>query len=490
MFKTLYAKLAAALVVLLGLIGMLRMGMTVFFIRSHLEEVEQGTYRSLAVNLVGEQPLLAEGVIDRDGMARVGRMLTLFNPKLDCYLLDPTGLVLMSGTPSRSLRRSSVSLPPVRRLLRGSALPILGDDPADPKRQRIFSAAPIVRDERLQGYLYVVIGGDYDSVVGMLQGSYVLRLATGLLVTSLLLGIATGLVLFRYLTRRLERLTTVIEASRQEGFARAPRFSPASDPAAGDEIDRLGASFYEMARQIHQQMRALEETDALRRELVANVSHDLRTPLASLRGYLQTLQMKEGLLSSEEQGRYVEIASKNTEKLVRLVDELFELAKLESREIVARLEPFNLAELAQDVLQKFQLLAEQKRVRLGCQYRDDLPFVMADIGLIERVLQNLLDNALRHTPEGGVVTIGLSPGPGQIVVRVTDTGSGVPEDAMPHIFDRHFRVGADDGTAGHGAGLGLAIVRRIVELHGSAIEATSAPGAGSTFSFPLPIHST
>jgi signal transduction histidine kinase len=237
-------------------------------------------------------------------------------------------------------------------------------------------------------------------------------------------------------------------------------------------------------------MRAREETDALRRELVANVSHDLRTPLASLRGYLQTLQMKEGLLSSEEQRRYVEIASKNTEKLVRLVDELFELAKLESREIVACLEPFNLAELAQDVLQKFELLAEQKRVRLGCQYRDDLPFVMADIGLIERVLQNLLDNALRHTPEGGAVTIDLSPGSRHIVVRVTDTGSGVPEDAMPHIFDRHFRVGADDGMAGHGAGLGLAIVRRIVELHGSSIEATSAPGAGSTFSFPLPIHST
>lgn len=203
----------------------------------------------------------------------------------------------VNSHPARGIKRSTVSLPPVRWLLRGAALPILADDPADPNRQRIFSAAPILRGGRVEGTLYILIGGDdYDSVLGMLQGSYVLRLASGLLVTSLLLGIATGLLLFRYLTRRLESLASAIEASRQEGFARPLRFSPARDSGAGDEIDRLGVSFHEMARQIHQQMRTLEETDALRRELVANVSHDLRTPLASLRGYVQTLQMKDGRL--------------------------------------------------------------------------------------------------------------------------------------------------------------------------------------------------
>ena len=238
-----------------------------------------------------------------------------------------------------------------------------------------------------------------------------------------------------------------------------------------------------MAQRILQQMTTLKHTDTLRRELVANVSHDLRTPLASLHGYLETLLIKEGTLSAEEQRSFLDIALRQSERLRRLVGELFELATLDSHETQVHCEMFSLAELVQDVAQKFQLIAKQKQVELHTQFHADLPFVWGDIGLIERVLENLIENALRYTPSGGTVTLALSQQEHQVLVRITDTGCGIPEQDLPYIFDRFYRVGRHQRS--EGAGLGLAITKRILELHGSWVEVDSSVKVGTTIAFCL-----
>jgi signal transduction histidine kinase len=231
-------------------------------------------------------------------------------------------------------------------------------------------------------------------------------------------------------------------------------------------------------------MRALEDKDTLRRELVANVSHDLRTPLATLHGYLETLSLKEGSLSPGDRVRYLEAALRHSERLGRLIDELFELAKMDAGEVRPHAEAFSLGELVQDVVQEFRLRASERGVVLEVEPTADLPFVEADIGMMERVLENLIENALRHTPENGRVTVRLDAEGSLVQVEVEDTGCGIAPEELPRIFDRFYRVGPN-GSDASGSGLGLAITRRILELHERPIEARSAPGQGTTFTFGL-----
>ncbi|HSD59297.1 MAG TPA: ATP-binding protein [Burkholderiales bacterium] len=311
----------------------------------------------------------------------------------------------------------------------------------------------------------------------------VLELSTDVIIGAIAFSLLTAVIVFYFLTRRLRTLAAAMDGFRRGGFTEPVRF--AGDPA-GDEIDRLGVTFQVMSERIALQLQALEQNDVRRRELLANVSHDLRTPLASMQGYLETLLLKHGTLPPEEERNYLEIAAKHSERLGKLVGDLFQLTKLEAHELQPRPEAFPISELAQDVAQKFQLAAQKRGIALGCRFDEGLPQVHADIGMIERVLENLIENALRHTPRGGAVRVEVGAAGGKVGVRVADTGRGIPQEELAGVFERYYRVDRGEvADAGH-AGLGLAITRRIVELHGGTIRVESALGAGTAFSFDLP----
>jgi predicted ATPase/signal transduction histidine kinase len=222
------------------------------------------------------------------------------------------------------------------------------------------------------------------------------------------------------------------------------------------------------------------ENSYLRRDLIANVSHDLRTPLVSIRGYLEVLAAKHEVLDPAQRRSYLDTAVRQSEHLGTLIDELFELAKLDFKGITLQREAFQLAELVSDVLQKFRLMAAGRQVALELEASHELPLVHADLGLIERAFDNLIGNALKHTPAGGCVTVRLQAGSGSVDADVIDTGAGIAANDLPFIFDRFYRGG---GSAG--AGLGLAITRRIVELHAGTITVQSS-AAGSSFRFGVP----
>jgi two-component system, OmpR family, sensor kinase len=480
MLKTLYAKLAVVLLALFCVIGGIYVTLTMLTTRLYIDEVNQKLNRTLAANLAREKPLMKNGRIDHSMLHQVFDALMAVNPDIEIYLLDPTGKVLAFSAPPGRVKRGSVSLDPIRRFLEGGTLPIKGDDPRDPARRKIFSAVRLAGG----GYLYVILGGEeYDSVVQQLRGSYILQLSAVAAVAAVIFALIAALLLFSVLTRRLRILTKSVETFKHNDFAAEVQL-PEHRERGGDEVDRLTATFEEMSERIILQVDKLKEIDLLRRELIANVSHDLRTPLASLQGYLDTLLLKEGRLSSDEQRRFLEIASKHSERLGKLVDELFELAKLDSQVTPIRVEPFSMAELVQDVVMKFQLRAEQAGVLLDAEVSPGLPLVSGDIALMERVLENLIDNAIRHTLAGGHVTVSIVPEAGKLTVRVSDTGTGIAEESLPYIFDRFFK--ADTHRDG-GAGLGLAIAKRILELHGTSLHAQSKVNVGTTFAFQPPI---
>ena len=202
-----------------------------------------------------------------------------------------------------------------------------------------------------------------------------------------------------------------------------------------------------------------------------------------MQGYLETLLIKDGQLTAEQRRRYVTIAHRHTHRLNRMVSNLFELAKLDSGALRPALEPFPIAELLHDVMQEFELVARDRGVRLvldGLEQFSNV-FVVADISLIERVVGNLISNALRHTARGGEVALTVTPGDGVVGIEVRDTGCGIAPELLPTIFERYATTSNDTGSTG----LGLAIVKKILELHERDIDVRTSPELGTSFSFEL-----
>jgi signal transduction histidine kinase len=300
------------------------------------------------------------------------------------------------------------------------------------------------------------------------------------MILTLVAAAVIGLVVFRLITRSLRTTIKTVKQFRDGDLAAR---IPAS---ASREVRELAASFNEMADTIVGHLEEVKAMDALRRDLIANVSHDLRTPLVSIHGYVETILMKSETLTDEELHRYLTTVLQSTEKLKKLVEELFELSKLEAIQTQPKLEAFSLAELVQDVTQKYQMLAGKQGIRIETSFPRDLPFVTADIALIERVFQNLLDNAIKYTSDRGIITIRLKALKETINVSVADTGCGITSEDLPHIFERYHKGSQHFSHNDTGAGLGLAIVKKILEVHGITIDVASRVSEGTSFSFDLP----
>jgi len=488
-FKSLYSKLAAVLTGLFFLVGLAIIIVTIFSTDMYQQEVNQRLNRQLAEQIVATKLLIQNNRVNQEALEEIFHMLMVINPIIEIYLLDPEGNILAFSAAPGKVKRKRVGLEPIRELLEGVAtLPVVGDDPRNPSGNKVFTVARIPGQSKLQGYLYVILGGEtYDTIVQKLKASYILQLSAWMIFASLLFALIAGLILFASLTGRLKRLAIVMDAFRS-GVSHQPIESPSDkENHTADEIDRLGSTFTEMAARIEAQVAQLKQSDALRRELIANVSHDLRTPLANLQGYIETLLLKEDSLSKRDRRTYLETAIRYCKRLGKLVSELLELAKLDTYDISAKRESFNLSELAQDVVQKFQLKVKEKQIALSIKGEKNLPFVNADIGLIERVLENLIENAIQNTPSGGSVRLVLIPQNDNISVQVSDTGYGIPAEEQAHIFNRFYKLDESRKSEPGHSGLGLAITKKILEIHDRSIEVASALGSGTTFTFQLPV---
>lgn len=487
--RTLTGKIVAVLTGLVFLISIFYIGLTVVVTRLNFQEITQNLNRSLAANVVNEPLLTDDREIDMAVFKLAFDRLMDINPAIELYLIGPDGRILAFSAPQGTVQRDRIDLAPVHAFLDGATpYPIRGDDPRDAGARKVFSAAPISGVGTPEGYVYIVLGGQqHDTVTRMFQGSFILRLTAGIAGASALVSLAAGFLSFNWLTRRLRRLGDIVDAFRQSDFRAPVRLPQWRRDRGGDEIDRLGLTFEQMSERIADQVHLLEHADASRRELIANISHDLRTPMAALQGSLETLQIKADSLTGPEKERYLDLALKHSKRLGRLVAELFELATLESPASQLHIEPFSIGELVQDVAQKFALAAEQKQLTFETTIPEVAPFVTGDIGLIERVLDNLIGNAIKFTPAGGTVAVALIAEADHIVARVSDTGCGIADEDLPRIFDRFYRVDRHAAGAPEGTGLGLAIAKRTLQLHGSPIDVVSRVGGGTTFSFQLAV---
>lgn len=450
--------------------------------RMHELEVVQGLSRDLAGHIALSAQLTMADHAAPGQVRRLFDQLMVVNPSVEVYLLDSRGRVAGHAAPEGAIRRQQVDLQPVRRLLAGGMLPILGDDPRSTDGRKVFSAAPLHLSGGMDGFIYVVLLGEaHDRVAAQGSTGAVLRTALWSIALVALSCLLAGLAAFSWITRPLRRLTRRVQDFDMNGApVEAAELPPKPAPDA-DEIARLAAAFQLMSIRLGEQWRTLSRQDQQRRELIANVSHDLRTPLSSLHGYLETLQLKDATLDAAERRRYLGIALDQSRRVGALAQSLFELARLEYGFVEPELEAFSLSDLVQDVFAKFELAAEARQVALAADIAPCLPQVWADLGLVERVLSNLLDNALRHVPPGGVVRVALAAAGDGVAVTVADTGPGIAPELRGRLFHQPF----NGGSGPRAGGLGLRIVQRILELHGSAVELLDVPGQGAVLRFVL-----
>jgi two-component system, OmpR family, sensor kinase len=462
-YRSLYWRIALGLIAFLGLMLGAQVLLTLWMTNQIAGSMPARSPRRLAVIVASD----------------IGAALSE-NPSLDIqqYVADQFGNVLqpfiVRMRDGRVVINRSTHLPESMRRLASNDI-----DDGRPARgggfgRRPMEIAPIVAGRTRVGMVIVPLGRPPFRVLLREFGPTLGLTAVAILVA----GTAViAMVVFGPARRRLRQ---VQEAAERLGAGDLEVRAPAH---GRDEVAELAASFNRMAEELARRARALEASDRARRQLLADVSHELMTPLTAMRGYVETLSMPELTLDGSTRERYVRIVDEESRRLEKIIGDLLDLARLEGGGVAFRREPVDAARLFERVAARHERELASRGIRLIRDVRPETAQLLGDPDRLEQALQNLAANALRHTPDGGEIALSAESIPDGVRITVRDTGPGIPEEHLPLIFDRFHKVDASRRLAG-GSGLGLSIVKTIVERHGGTIAARNDGGA--VFEIVLP----
>jgi signal transduction histidine kinase len=453
--------------------ALLAVALSAVFAEDRSRELLEGTLR-LRLDAVAEEVESRAEIDPFGGLDLPGRLRadlpTRFPDPL--AVLDETGAVLDTfGGAVRGVPEAA------RRALADGRVAVVLDGP-----EGSWGLAPLLAPDGLPAGALLVRPLDRTLAEERRGTRTAFRQAT---VATVVLAVTVALLLGALFSARLIR--PVRDVTRRVERLGEGDYSDRLPVGSGDELGRLAQAVNEMAGRVEASLDDLRETDRLRRELVANVGHDLRTPLAALRALLDEAERFASEGRAGDAAAATEDARRQAEAAGALVADLFELSVLDRPAPALRLGPVPLGELLRDVAGRHAGAFRQSEVALAVEAPPGLPAVKADGARLVRLLSNLLDNARRHTPPGGTVRLAARADANAVTVEVEDTGPGIDPDVLPHVFERYYR-GTDARTrrAG-GTGLGLAIARAIAEAHGGRLEAESLPDAGARFRLTLPL---
>jgi signal transduction histidine kinase len=482
LWQSLFLRIAGSFILILLLIGAVFLFLILSTTRDYYDETTQRLNAGVAESMLQEVTPFKDSKVNEEAVGKIMHSMMAVNPGLEVYLLDPRGKILSFVVFKEKVRLNSVSMAPIERFLQtGGHELVYGDDPKNPGAKKVFSATPVYNEVELQGYVYLILESEkFDTIFGALNDSYLLKMGIQYFFLTLVSALLLTLLVLWGLTRNLRKVIhTVRQFEKGDLNARIAVDS-------NTEISALASTFNSMADTILRNIEELKQVDHLRRELIANVSHDIRTPISVMHGYAETMLIKEGNLEPGQRQEYLKIILKSAERLKQLVADLFELSKLEARQVTPKREVFFISDLLQDITHKYKLLAQQRNIELTTNLATRMPAVNADIAMIERVLQNLIDNALKFTPETGQVSITLEEKNENVEISVINTGVGIPEEKMERIFDRYYKE--QKNSLAEGSGLGLAIVKNILQIHETDIRVVSEQLGLTKFSFTLPVQ--
>ena len=407
----------------------------------------------------------------------------VLSPSAEVYFLDTAGKVIAFHASEKEIKDWLIALTPIKKYIQTKGEEyVKGTDPKDPGHSKIFSAAAVQEGGKTLGYIYVIFGSKQsEGITGVLLGSHILNLAIEAFIVVILLSF---LVSFLYLTRMRKNFQQIIDVlERFEHGDYNARFALKKQ----DELEPVTHAFNKMANLLSSTIQKLTRSEQERKNFIAIISHDLRTPLAIARGYTETLLMKreKGDISAEEQETYSQLIYNKMLQIENMVKQLFELSKMEAVEFKPRKDLFVLSEIVQEAVNTFQVLAAEKSISLKCTQCLYHVWTNADISMMERVIQNLMENAVKSTPEGGLIESFVTVEGSDLVFEIQNEGSPLPADILHWIND--FKEGdALLEKRPLKLGLGLVIVQKILLLHHTFLKAYTQDNR-NVFTFRIPV---
>jgi signal transduction histidine kinase len=479
----LFWKISITFVSLLVILGAAYVSIAAHISKKYYIEVHQKMFRNIASHLAESTRPFKNGAPDTLVMHDIIHSAMLVNPSVEVYLLDTLGTITYFVAPNESVKMDHVNLDAIKQFVATKGKKYMaGDNPKNPGEECIFSAAPGYENGNLKGYVYVVLASrTQEEIINASDNNLFLSLGGTAFFATLFITFIVGIITFFLITDSICQVAQVVKRFKEGDY------KARIEGSIKGNLGVLTSAFNDMADVIVDNIKKMTSTDKLRQELIANVSHDLRTPLSIMQGYVETLIIKEHSISQEERDKYLAIIMDSTKKLSILVDQLFQYSMLEANEVSPQKEQFLLNDLVSGILEKYQMLAEEKDIDIQWQSSSKLLPVYADMALLERVIQNLLDNAIKFTPRGGHIFLQLRNNQSRVEVHVADTGIGIDEEDLAYIFERYKKLPGKWFQRSDSAGLGLAIVKKILELHQSSINVKSILGKGTTFWFDLPL---
>jgi signal transduction histidine kinase len=423
-----------------------------------------------------------QGVLNKQKADSVFYQAMVISPSVEVYFLDTTGRVIYFHGAPNEVRQPVISLESIREYLNGNGqMYIKGPDPRDPSDPKIFSAAAVQGKSGTIGYIYVILGStEYRSVTHLIFKSH----AGGLLIEIFLFILLATLVLTMLYVNRLERnfRKLILVLKKFESGDLTARFQENEK----NELTPVTDAFNKMSGMLVENIEKLKRAEVERKDFTTNISHDLRTPLAIARGYAETvsLNLENNTAGQPENAGYTKLIISNIQTVEHMVQQLLDLSKMESAAMNLQIQPFVFSEIVQELVHSLSLTAHEKKIAIRCVDCENTSWIHADIHMMERVVQNLLTNALKFTPENGQILIQLKNLQNQLVFEISNQGSPMPENLFNWLNDHQSDA---SNTRPYNHGLGLVIVKTILQLHHFPIEAGFKEGIGNSIAFQMPV---
>ena len=458
---------------------------TFFLIKQFYSETTQQLNANIATHLVEEKfkndsPFLDNGTINKNLFDDLMHDMMAVNRAIEVYLLNEKGEIIYSVILEHSENDKNVKfidLKPIKKFIKSSQSYVLGDDPRDKHNKKIFSAAYFKKNGHT-GYIYIILASQkYQQICETLFTQFFFDLSVRSTLITILSAIIIGWLSIWFLTGNLRTIIYYVNKFKEGDLSsRIPN-------AISSDLSILALTYNNMAETIECNIEHINEVNQFRKELIADIAHDLRTPLTAIKGYIETLQMKENI-TVKDRFFFMSIIEKSASHLGNMINELFEYTKFEAKKVIVKKEFFSITDLVMDLQKRYNLLSKSKGIELSVEVKHIIRPIYGDVLLIERAIQNIIENAIKFTPENGKVNIRiLDRNKENVILKITDTGAGISKLEKEHIFKSYTQF--NDVNKNKGIGLGLSIVKKIMELHQTHLKVSNEKNNGTCFEFSL-----
>lgn len=481
-------KIKCAFFILILIIGVVYIYTTFFLLKQFYSQTTQQLNANVATHLVEEKfkndsPFLENGAINKNLFSDLMHDMMAVNRAIEVYLLNEEGgivysVVLEHNENDKNIE--SVDLKPIKEFINNKDIYVLGDDPRDKENKKIFSAAYFEKNGQA-GYIYIVLASQkYQQICDKLFTKFFFDLSVRSTLITMFFAVIVGWISIWFLTGNLRTIIYYVNKFKEGDLSsRIPN-------AAKSDLSILALTYNNMAETIALNIQHINEVNQFRREFIADVAHDLRTPLTAIKGYIETLKIKEDI-TIKDRFVFMSIIEKSASHLGKMINELFEYTKFEAKKVEIKKDFFSITDLVFDLEKRYSLLSQKKEIELFVEVVHIIKPVYADMLLIERAIQNIIENAIKFTPENGEIYIHiLNKNNEYALLKIIDTGMGVCKSEQEHILKSYTQLNSINKDTG--IGLGLSIVKKILELHQTELKISNNKNKGTCFEFTLPYY--